>query len=207
MNHKLIISRVVLSSALLMSAVAGPAISNAATKAPTPEKIQTFNKVILKDSVGSTNTISVVNSFTNPLDLAKKYAPDTLADWKKTLDQYEKTIGSSVVMVSSSIEATPVASITEGNISVTTSTTNKTSVKGQELSLNTAPVIDLKSNSNVQMVKAVATEASSSDMSFIRAEIELAKAVQDEDAAAIKQSLAKLLVQYKEQIAAWETAK
>ncbi|WP_054026039.1 hypothetical protein [Bacillus sp. FJAT-28004] len=216
MNHKLIISRVVLSSALLMSAVAGPAISNAATKSPNPEQIPMLQKVISSNtsSTDAITGVAVVNSFTNPLDLAKKYAPDTLADWQETLDQYEKTIGKTLSIVSSTIEATPAVasgketiSISKGEISATlVSKAAKTSTK-LEVVPDAVVKLDEQDGTKIQMAQAVVSEADSSDMAFIRAEIKLAQAVQSEDSDAIKESLGKLLEQYKQQIAEWKAEK
>jgi len=220
MNHKLIISRVVLSSALLMSAVAGPAISNAATKAPTPEKFPMLQKVTSSTSISADDAtgVAVVNSFTNPLDLAKKYAPDTLADWQETLDQYEKTIGTTMKNVISSIEAIPATPAGNETISISKSeigstlTTSTAAVKitdANKLEIAPHSVISLDKNTGtaIQMTQAAVSEEGSSDMAFIRAEIKLAQAVQSEDAAAIKESLSKLLVQYKQQIAEWKAEK
>ncbi|MGO4376056.1 hypothetical protein AB4Z21_35970, partial [Paenibacillus sp. MCAF20] len=53
---------------------------------------------------------------------------------------------------------------------------------------------------------AAITAAGDADMSFIRAEIGLAKAVQADDAEEIKLALSKLLEQYEIQIAEWEAA-
>lgn len=220
MNHKLIISRVVLSSALLMSAVAGPAISNAASKAPAPEKFSMLQNVTASTSISAdaTTGVAVVNSFTNPLDLAKKYAPDTLADWQDTLDQYEKTIGSTMKNLISSVEAIPAISAGKETISISKSenvgtlSMSTAAVKiSDSTKLNIAPadVVQLDKNTGtaVQMTEATISEADSADMAFIRAEIKLAQAVQAEDAAAIKQSLSELLVQYKQQIAEWKAEK
>lgn len=220
MNHKLIISRVVLSSALLMSAVAGPAISNAASKAPAPEKFSMLQNVTASTSISAdaTTGVAVVNSFTNPLDLAKKYAPDTLAVWQDTLDQYEKTIGSTMKNLISSVEAIPAISAGKETISISKSenvgtlSMSTAAVKiSDSTKLNIAPadVVQLDKNTGtaVQMTEATISEADSADMAFIRAEIKLAQAVQAEDAAAIKQSLSELLVQYKQQIAEWKAEK
>ncbi|OME82281.1 hypothetical protein BK120_16655 [Paenibacillus sp. FSL A5-0031] len=220
MNHKLIISRVVLSSALLMSAVAGPAISNAASKAPAPEKFSMLQNVTASTSISAdaTTGVAVVNSFTNPLDLAKKYAPDTLADWQDTLDQYEKTIGSTMKNLISSVEAIPAISAGKETISISKSenvgtlSMSTAAVKisdSTKLNIATADVVQLDKNTGtaVQMTEATISEADSADMAFIRAEIKLAQAVQAEDAAAIKQSLSELLVQYKQQIADWKAEK
>ncbi|MGG1634210.1 hypothetical protein [Paenibacillus sp. NRS-1760] len=220
MNHKLIISRVVLSSALLMSAVAGPAISNAASKAPAPEKFSMLQNVTASTfiSADATTGVAVVNSFTNPLDLAKKYAPDTLADWQDTLDQYEKTIGSTMKNLISSVEAIPAISAGKETISISKSenvgtlSMSTAAVKisdSNKLNIAPADVVQLDKNTGtaVQMTEATISEADSADMAFIRAEIKLAQAVQAEDAAAIKQSLSELLVQYKQQIAEWKAEK
>lgn len=221
MNHKLIISRVALSSAILLSTVAGPAISNASNASNTPKtaSFQTLQKVILGNTSDTTKTISVVNSFTNPLDLAKKYAPDTLSDWEKTIDQYDKTIGASMKKDYVTLEATSVDSVAMGKVEISEAPISFTMAGKTSSSLDSSnkmvkvDSISIKEGELTQTGTASALVATTSavevkdaDMAFIRAEIELAKAVQAKDSAAIKQSLGMLLVQYKLQISEWEAA-
>lgn len=220
MNHKLIISRVALSSAILLSTVTGPAISNASNVSNTPEpaSFQTLQKVILSNTSDTTKTISVVNSFTNPLDLAKKYAPDTLSDWEKTLEQYEKTIGASVKKGYTTLEKTSVEPLVMEKVELSSAPISSTmagkssssltsSIKMVEVDSIKEGKLNQTGAANALVATTVAVEVKDADMAFIRAEIELAKAVQSEDSAAIKQSLGKLLVQYKLQISEWEAAK
>ncbi|MFX3635908.1 MAG: hypothetical protein ACE3L7_28440 [Candidatus Pristimantibacillus sp.] len=220
MNHKLVISRVVLSSALLMSTIAGPAISNAATTSKNTEN-QTLLKTIsiASKEANQDQSFSIINSFTNPLDLAKKYAPDTLEDWKKTLDQYDKTIGSTVNISYTLSEATAIDAENFGpieisdadissNLAVKTTAATASSPAFTTEDAVSFSVTDIQQQDNVTFLKAtpVIMEDSNADMAFIKAEIELAKAVQADDSAAIKQSLSKLLEQYKQQITDWEAA-
>jgi len=219
MNHKLIISRFALSTALLMSAVAGPAISNAAEPA-APAPLQTLHK--LSDTVLNVDGISIISSFTNPVDLAKKYAPDTVEEWTKTLADYEKTIGAHVNTLYSVIESVPVdsaesttlpASSEKGEKASATLTVTSSAIAadsiakivGEPSSVTVVPAKEI-SMEKIDMSAAPDT-TNDSDMSFIQAEIALAKAVQAENADAIKQSLTKLLEAYKQQIAEWEAAK
>ncbi|MFC5651996.1 hypothetical protein ACFPYJ_23325 [Paenibacillus solisilvae] len=226
MNHKLIISRVALSSALLMSAVAAPAVSNAASTAPMA-KYELAPKLISAQAgaAAPTRAIPLVNSFTNPLELAEKYAPDTVDDWKQTLDQYEKAIGPVMSGVYTAVEAKPVH---PADPSISTSAASSISISAAPIRasiIKAAPAAEVSAikikavpitsgtqqqlqtlSKTDQVTTAVVRAADDSELAFIRAEIGLAKAVESKDAAIIKQSLGKLLVQYKQQIAEWEAA-
>ncbi|UVI30660.1 hypothetical protein [Paenibacillus spongiae] len=220
MNHKLIISRVALSSALLLSTVAGPAISNAASTKPA--EIQAAQKKASHPFADLTKTISVVDSFTNPLDVAKKYAPDTLEDWTKTLDRYEKTVGKNLTAAYSIVEAAPVASTDAGKAekiklsSASASSAKELNISEAEIEISSlnasdASVTLTKSSKPIAskealMATAVAIEDNDADLTFIKAEIKLAQAIQTENSATIKHALSELLEQYKQQIKEWEAA-
>lgn len=74
-----------------VSAVAAPAITHA-DSAPEPEapaaKIQATAAVVGEN--GKPQNI-VISRLTDPLELAKQYAPETVEDWRKTLEQFGKT--------------------------------------------------------------------------------------------------------------------
>ncbi|MNI22722.1 hypothetical protein D3C73_762840 [compost metagenome] len=85
MNHMSTLKRIALSS-LLLSAVATPTyFANASTEPIT-------KNIASSVPSGETSAYSVTSSivavpFADPLKLAEKYAPDTVNDWKTTLDK------------------------------------------------------------------------------------------------------------------------
>ncbi|WP_042168485.1 hypothetical protein [Paenibacillus gorillae] len=241
MNHKTIISRVALS-ALIMSSIAGAAIANAATGNDKPVNV-TGSYVASQDiKFDSTKTLSVVNSFTNPLELAKKYAPETENDWKSILAAYDKAISKRFANVPTGV-ATPVEGadvslqVAEavdikdidfsqvkvldakdlkavgdiklaGEVAVTTAAADGKAGIGKFIegeAIDADKLAELSKDGAIELAPVgPSLEASDSDMSFIRAEIALAKAVESKDEAVIKESLAKLYEQYKLQIEQWE---
>ncbi|MGG4094035.1 hypothetical protein [Paenibacillus lautus] len=83
MKHKLF-GKLALSAALLGSAALPVHASGADTPSDVPN--QTGKSAPLK----TTATISILP---NPLELAEKYAPETVQDWKETLEKYGKLAG------------------------------------------------------------------------------------------------------------------
>lgn len=274
------------ASALLMSAVAAPAVTNAdASEQPqvpsdVPAKVAAMPAI--KGAV-------VTSAMADPLELAQKYAPDTVEDWKQTLEQFKKVAGEGPRFFSV-IKAVPVEEAAKvkagaaipgekirieildklkdkaaevlgqakdleladvpGQIKVF----DKAEVPGQILELDKAEVLgqikelvkseaadqakpvdeakalgpakviisklgDLKveaaktepaavgdSEHSKTLSIAVSKEASESAIAFMKAHIALHDAVESKDEAAIKDALAKLLVQYKAQIKELEAA-
>ncbi|GIO32583.1 MULTISPECIES: hypothetical protein [Paenibacillus] len=79
-------------SAVMLSAVAAPAITHAdsAPKTETPAiKVQAA-AVTLDGGVQSQKI--AISKMTDPLELAKQYAPETVEDWKKTLEQLQQAL-------------------------------------------------------------------------------------------------------------------
>jgi len=67
-------------SALMLTAIAAPISANAAAN---PD--QATSKFIKTEAISVAPTLI---SFSDPLELAKKYAPETVADWENTLNRY-----------------------------------------------------------------------------------------------------------------------
>lgn len=213
----------VVASALLMSAVAAPVVTNAdAVERPKlPSDVPA--KVAALPAVKETGITSAV---TDPLELAKKYAPDTVEDWKQTLEHLKKAAGEgtnsfSVIKAVPSIPATKMDS-KELAKDVVSSEVLKDSLPG-------TPAVDLsggpiriqildKLEVGAQMLnQAVAGEASTqsividkvaseSAIAMVTAHIALYEAVESKNEAAIKEALAKLLVQYKAEVKELEGA-
>lgn len=172
-------------SALLMSTVAAPVITNAASS-----KTETSPKV--SAHMISTPAAEVTNAF-SPLELVKTYAPNTVKDWEKTLEQYKKVVGEKN-NISSSIEmikSEPAAKLEDANIEVET--------EGKDYQ---AP-----SESVSASVATSATKASEVTNALTKAQIALSDAIESKNPTAIKDALAKLLDQYKQEIADHKLAK
>ncbi|MFD0713394.1 hypothetical protein [Paenibacillus sp. GCM10027626] len=213
MNYKL---KNIALSALLLSAVAVPVSANAA---PPVSAVQALPAK------------AVVYQFTDPLEIAKKYAPDTVADWEKTLAAYQKLTGSEKGAVTQlkkvmlKREDVPgeigAASATVSSIAATIETGDKIASRSKEHKVEELNMAPLPVNTQLVKVKHVsgngdvAPEASLKIEAiaaakppkiaspFIEAQIALSEAVnaKDADAAEIKTRLAALLDQYKQEFA------
>ncbi|MFF2908273.1 hypothetical protein [Paenibacillus sp. NPDC057934] len=85
MNYSLKFRNVALS-ALLLTAISAPIVANADSDAKeNAVKNGTATLKEVKSSVAAFTTA-------NPVDLAKKYSPDTVKDWEKTLANYNKLL-------------------------------------------------------------------------------------------------------------------
>lgn len=220
MNQQMIFKKLALS-ALLMSAVAAPTAVNAASGANDQSAKTTAAAVVTPATKGSIATQVAILDWADPLELAKTYAPNTLEDWKKTLDQYYKAAGFSITAVSElvpseqaegaifskeilSAEALPVSFIEAGrNVDIQLSEDQKsesfvsTSIKGVAA---IAAVEATEATISIQ-------ELSEADKAFFKAQEDLNSAAKTKDSTVIKEALTKLLDQYKEKIKALETSK
>lgn len=210
MINSITLSKIALSSALFASVVAtGPAITNAADKhTQTLTKLESAQRMASTPIVTSIKAVPIA-TLTNPIEIVKKYAPDTLADWNKTMAQYDKLIGATpITSFSSTTEVTAAGSL--GNAAVTkvdtqlSATTTTLAKPVESLAAEFTPMkkVELQSM-NVEKIEMDNTDT---HMAFFQAQIELAEAVQSKDATVIKQSLEKLHVQYKQQITHLESA-
>lgn len=219
MNQQMILKKLALS-ALLVSAVAAPTAANAASGANDQSAKTTAATVVTSASKGSISTNVTILDWVDPLELAKTYAPNTLEDWKKTLDQYYKEAGFSITAVSEllpseqaegaifskeilSAESLPVSFIEAGRSvellpnDKNVESTISTSIKGVAA---IAAVETTEATISIQ-------ELSEADKAFFKAQEDLNSAAKTKDATVIKEALAKLLDQYKEKIEVLETAK
>lgn len=219
MNQQMIFKKLALS-ALLVSAVAAPTAVNAASGANDQSAKTTAAAVVTPANSGSLSASLISFDWVDPLELAKTYAPNTLEDWKKTLDQYYKAAGFSITAVSElvpselvegvqlskeivSAEALPVSYIEAGrNVEVLPNDTKmesfvSTSIKGVAA---IAAVEATEATISIQ-------ELSEADKAFFKAQEDLNSAAKTKDATVIKEALTKLLDQYKEKIKVLETSK
>ncbi len=220
MNQQMIFKKLALS-ALLVSAVAAPTSVNAASGASDQSAKTTAAAVVTPATTGSIATQVAILDWADPLELAKTYAPNTLEDWKKTLDQYYKAAGFSITAVSEllpseqaegaifskeilSAEALPVSFIEAGrNVDIQLSedqnseSTISTSIRG------VAAIATVEATEATISIQ----ELSEADKAFFKAQDDLNSAAKTKDANVIKEALTKLLDQYKEKIKALETSK
>lgn len=219
MNQQMIFKKLALS-ALLVSAVAAPTAANAASGAQDQSGKTTAAAVVTPATKGTIATQVTIFDWVDPLELAKTYAPSTLEDWKKTLDQYYKAAGFSVTAVSelvpseqaegvvfskniASAEALPVSYIEAGrNVEVLPNDEKMGSVVS-------ASIKGVAAIAAVEVSEATISiqEFSEADKAFFKAQEDLNSAAKTKDATVIKEALAKLLDQYKEKIEVFETAK
>lgn len=219
MNQQMIFKKLALS-ALLVSAVAAPTAVNAASGANDQSAKTTAAAVVTPANSGSLSASLISFDWVDPLELAKTYAPNTLEDWKKTLDQYYKAAGFSITAVSElvpseqaegvqlskeigSAEALPVSYIEAGrNVEVLPNDKKmesfaSTSIKGVAA---IAAVEATEATISIQ-------ELSEADKAFFKAQEDLNSAAKTKDSTVINEALTKLLDQYKEKIKALETSK
>ena len=208
MNHSLKFKNVALS-ALLLSAIAAPVSANAAD---TGSKKQVTNSAVLTNAPSEKGSAfsAVLLSQPNPLELARKYAPDTVSDWEKTLDQYKKASGITLngSAAPGTLSATVVAVPAKDQDNLKQAIKNAkpgTLVKAEPL----------KAGGKITDTGVAATTAEGKNLSeasieipaLFKSEIALAKAVEAKDSGDIQAALAKLLKEYKNQITVLETAK
>lgn len=235
MKHRLF-GKLALSAALLGTA----ALPVHASGADTPGEVSSQTG---KSAPAETIEIATFNSLPNPLELAEKYAPETVQDWKETLEKYGKLAGAEgtfffseaattvevngdvkpddvkgALEFSIAVKATPAKDIQElidsGEIKEFNTTMIKESVTpledvtvfetGEAVKTDSVKVPSSLIQADEASVKAV--KISDEDLAFIHARIDLFKSVDSKDSAAIKDALAKLLDQYKEQITKLEAA-
>ncbi|NEU63905.1 hypothetical protein [Paenibacillus sp. ALJ109b] len=85
MNYSFKFRNVALS-ALLLTAISAPIVANADSAANT--NAVTNGTASLKEAKSATAAFALAN----PVELAKKYAPETVSEWEKTLARYNKLL-------------------------------------------------------------------------------------------------------------------
>lgn len=238
MKHKLF-GKLALSAALLGTA-AVPVHASGADTSDVPKQPGK------SAPIQAATTISILP---NPVELAEKYAPETVQDWKETLEKYGKLAGaegtfffSEAAAVDADNGAQPVTGDGEFGIAIAVKATPAVDINGSPGSgdIKEFKAIQIKEftpleGTAIEVAEAVKTDAgvvkrdvihseaagmkavkiseaanlegvkiSDEDLAFIHARIDLFKAVGSKDSDAIKEALAKLLDQYKEQIAKLE---
>ncbi|AJS60875.1 hypothetical protein [Paenibacillus sp. IHBB 10380] len=201
MNHQLIFKKLALS-ALLVSAIAAPTVTNAASE-PKTVSPEALSKVVTTPAANVLTTTFIMSSWANPLELVTTYSPNSLEDWQKTLEQYKKVAEETnnmpffIEMDKANIELDQAFEINIDDAMDVESTiaTSIIAVEGDVII------------SGIASETGVLGHFSEADQAFFKAQIALNDASKSKDAIAIKEALAELLVQYKQQIADFETAK
>ncbi|MGE7989344.1 hypothetical protein [Lysinibacillus fusiformis] len=201
-------------SALLLSSAAVPTAASAANETKVTN-IETLSAVT-----------TVANSLFNPLELAKNYAPNTLGDWEKTLEQYnelKEMVFSenamkfliSIDMENANIKPDQLFAIEEGELTEASDLTNVSSIKSS-ITINDQPIernlksVEYLNATPMEEGKALqffSKEISEGNHSLLEAEIALHSAVESKDATKIKEALSNLLEQYKQFIADYNEVK
>ncbi|MEK3945798.1 hypothetical protein [Paenibacillus sp. FSL H3-0310] len=215
MNQQMLFKKLALS-ALLVSAVAAPSATNAASGAQDGNTKTTAAAVVTAASKGTIATKVTTIDWVDPLELAKTYAPNTQEDWKNTLDQYYKVAGFSVTGLAELVPAELVEGVQLSKEILSTEALPAGYIEAGR-NLEVVPVVDdTQVDSNITTsIKAVdATsiaisipDLSDADKAFFKAQDDLNSAAKSKDATVIKEALANLLDQYKEKIKELETAK
>ncbi|WP_217596545.1 hypothetical protein [Cohnella sp. GbtcB17] len=217
-----------LGSPVAAFAAAGPALSAqyALSQAPLSQ-VQLSHSPAKLSLEGGAKPVSsaAILQLPDPIEVAAKYAPDTVEEWKKTLDSYNKLVPVKTLTLSAA--ALPASGSTRSaqpapNLALAPATANATDVVIRKGNLGEAESVTL------QMVKAVegdvlkatttatladgpgikvASAAAPAGDGIFQSRIALAQAVAKDDAEKIKQTLDKLLGQYKAAIAELQQAK
>jgi len=148
----------------------------------------------------------------DPIELARQYAPDTAEDWEATMKLYHELLkdkfsisfveddgvelsegqaGISAVAMLSAAKADAPANIKEGTKPALIA--SGTSV--QDIQFDVVKELDAS-----ELTITAATTAAAKPSPIFEAHGKLAKAAEDKDAAGIREALAELLTQYKEEI-------
>ncbi|WP_198524774.1 hypothetical protein [Paenibacillus phocaensis] len=178
-------------SALLVSAIAGPAAASAQEKTAAPE---------VPPTVAAQGAVTV--KFEDPAAIAKQYAPDTAAAWTSLLKKYEAlvvkhrpatldiklepTAGGFVPSADREVRIVQ-AMKGEGGVSVT--------IKGGPRNTEAGDLKVADKNGMMRVAPAVPLADS-----LLQSQLELAKAVESKDAKAITSALADLFKQYEAEI-------
>jgi len=206
-------------SAMLVTAIAaGPVSANASeSNTVTPVKpVQQAQQVkpIITHTFEATATAL---SFTDPLELASKYAPETVDDWKKTLESYKQltefpkdALASEAVKVEITTLATVGQAVSADAKSSTISfhvkdigRVEQTAAHKVMLKENIRDIVKAEAGVNVigsEQNEIKLSIAAAEIPSLLKAQLNLAKAAESKNEDEIIKSLAVLLAEYKQEI-------
>lgn len=216
--NKLNVFKSIAASALVLSAIATPAAFAA------PDK----GKMAVKSSIGSAVAIEskdkasvLVSTWSDPLSLAKKYAPETAKEWEQVLAEYSKQFGQmeeiSLTLNDEGVTADSALSVTIDSIGVKPALATvlpsialeeipaAEDLKGELKLVRLTEAddaylpVDVSLQTNAEAEAAMVT-LSATPAKLFQAQVELEEAVQAKADKQIKAALAKLLTTYKEEL-------
>ncbi|MFE0559742.1 hypothetical protein ACFW1P_27855 [Paenibacillus sp. NPDC058910] len=189
MKHKLF-GKLALSAALLGTAALPVHASGAETPSDAP------NQTGKSAPVATTATISVMP---NPLEVAEKYAPETVQDWKETLEKYGKLVGAEGTFLFSEAaavnanngDAQPVTGDGEFGIAIAVMATPAADIKGV---MDSGDIKEFKAikelapleGTAIKVTEAVKTDAGDGKHDVIHGETASLKAVKISDAESLE---------------------
>ncbi|MEC0371696.1 hypothetical protein [Paenibacillus chibensis] len=96
-------------SAVMLSAVAAPAITNAdsSQKAEAVPAVKTEAAMAVATAVSADAKQIQIDKILDPVELARQYAPETVSDWQETMKHFSK----SITLKATKDETTPMASV------------------------------------------------------------------------------------------------
>ncbi|RJX38117.1 hypothetical protein D3P09_18800 [Paenibacillus pinisoli] len=227
--NKMKLFKSVAASTLLLSAFASTSVfanPKTAELLSTGPAAKIEGKLIEGEALQAVQAIMLPD----PIELARQYAPDTAEDWEAAMKLYHELLkdkfsisfveadgvelsegkaGISAVAMLSAAKAVAPASIKEGTFEIK----EASAVQFKETGTSTKPALTVSGTAvqdiQFEVVKELdaseltitaATTAAAKPSPIFEAHGKLAKAVEDKDAAAIREALAELLKQYKEEI-------
>ncbi|MED5021012.1 hypothetical protein P9847_27495 [Paenibacillus chibensis] len=103
-------------SAVMLSAVAAPAITNAdsSQKAEAVPAVKTEAAMSAATAVSADAKQIQIAKILDPVELAKQYAPETVSDWQETMKHFSK----SITLKATKDETTPMASVEIQDVAV-----------------------------------------------------------------------------------------
>lgn len=230
MNYKFLMKNVALS-ALLISAIASPVSANPSKDPGAILKLQPIGSAsIMKDSLSVSNLTMAMKVLDNPIELAKKYAPDTVANWTATLDKFHQFSGFTAVELK---PIAPLVNVEQSAIKITPATKINSSNAKELMNLIKLDKIEWndkldqeKITAAIKIVDGSAAKVLKEDQHKMQSitinttgatispahklvmvgQKELQQAVEAKDEAAIQTELAKLLNTYKVAITKLEQA-
>jgi len=85
-------------SALVLSAVAVPTVANAAKPESQPVQARTIEAIKADGTNAARFSVTTARAL-DPVEVARKYAPDTVGIWKETLAEYLKAVSQTAIVV------------------------------------------------------------------------------------------------------------
>ncbi|GIP28504.1 hypothetical protein J23TS9_36340 [Paenibacillus sp. J23TS9] len=158
MNVQNILKRTALS-ALMFSAVAAPAVTNAdsSSKAET-SAVNTLAAIVVPAKDSNNVQGIMITKISDPLALAQKYAPETAEDWKKTLEQFRKTFASEMtkdIVVSKAESLKDASGEQTGQLSFSTAAVK--TIPAEKLTFNAEKIKDITGEKTGEYAVAVPT--------------------------------------------------